>query len=189
MENMLNQLGNNFRNFQPEVPAHMETRVMNALKKENKSFWRFSLTYLNIYVVGILIAGACAWALYSDSNAPQMAQQVQNNLIHNAGIEQISSQQIVVPQTTILADDSRKIQDKKAELKTQPNQSANGVLTCSGPPELLDVDPIAVQSNDVLVRIEESQEVQDEHSKKAEPAIESEKKVKGRKFTVSTFHK
>jgi cytoskeletal protein RodZ len=73
MENLMNKVANDLKNFAPQAPAGMEERIQKALIKK-KSFWTFSWYTMNVYVVGLLGIGAIAWMLSNKATKVEVAQ-------------------------------------------------------------------------------------------------------------------
>lgn len=59
MENLMNKIAGDLKNFAPEAPIGMEERIQSALSKK-KSFWAFSWYTMNVYVVALVGAGVLA---------------------------------------------------------------------------------------------------------------------------------
>lgn len=192
MENLLNQLGENLRGFQPEVPVYMESRVMNAVKKDKKSFWKFSLTYLNVYVVTALAGGCLAAMLFSmgndvKSSAENATAAAVSALAVNPNISQ-NSEYISNEKGELISDKSIRSQTKQ-----QSSISLNGkpvgeeVMNCAGTPDIAEVSQDHSNSEDEIVKTQISQTT--ETSNASIPDVNKvEKKPKGKKFTISTFH-
>jgi hypothetical protein len=193
MEKLLNQLGENFRGFQPEVPMHMEARVMNAIKKDQKSFWKFSLTYLNVYVVAALAGGFLAAMLLT------MGNDVKSNT-ENLGMSAAVSAPVVIPN---ISQNSENISNEKGELASDKSsrsqkkqQSSNSlnvklvreeVMNCAGTPETPEVSQVHSNTADETVKTQISQTTEPQNA--SLPDVNKvEKKPKGKKFTISTFH-
>ena len=193
MEKLLNQLGENFRGFQPEVPMHMEARVMNAIKKDQKSFWKFSLTYLNVYVVAALAGGFLAAMLLT------MGNDVKSNA-ENLGVSAAVSAPVVIPN---ISQNSENISNEKGELASDKSsrsqkkqQSSNSlnvklvreeVMNCAGTPEIPEVSQVHSNTADETVKTQISQTTEPQNA--SLPDVNKvEKKPKGKKFTISTFH-
>ncbi len=73
MEELMNKVANDLKNFAPQAPAGMEERIQKAMAKK-KSFWTFSWYTLNVYVVGFLGIGAIAWMLSMRTSKVDVAQ-------------------------------------------------------------------------------------------------------------------
>jgi hypothetical protein len=56
MENLMNKIAGDLKNFAPEAPVGMEERIQTALSKK-KSFWAFSWYTMNVYVLALASAG------------------------------------------------------------------------------------------------------------------------------------
>jgi preprotein translocase subunit SecF len=193
MEKLLNQLGENLRGFQPEVPSHMEARVMNAIKKDKKSFWKFSLTYLNVYVVAALAGGCLAAMLFSMGNEVKLSAEntsaaaavsapaVIPNISQNS--ENISNQNGEL--TSDKSSRSQKKQQSSISLNVKP--VGEEVINCGGTPEIPEVSQDHSNSEDEIVKSQISQTT--ETSIASIPDVNKvEKKPKGKKFMISTFH-
>lgn len=193
MEKLLNQLGENLRGFQPEVPSHMEARVMNAIKKDKKSFWKFSLTYLNVYVVAALAGGCLAAMLLT------MGNDVKSNA-ENSGMSAAVSAPAVIPnisqnseyisnETGELTSDKSSRSQKKQQSSISLNVKPVGeeVINCGGTPEIPEVSQDHSNSEDEIEKTQISQTT--ETSIASIPDVNKvEKKPKGKKFMISTFH-
>jgi len=59
MENLMNKIAGDLKNFAPEAPVGMEERIQAALSKK-KSFWAFSWYTMNVYVLALAGAGVLA---------------------------------------------------------------------------------------------------------------------------------
>jgi hypothetical protein len=59
MENLMNKIAGDLKNFAPEAPVGMEERIQKALSKK-KSFWAFSWYTMNVYVLALAGAGVLA---------------------------------------------------------------------------------------------------------------------------------
>ena len=59
MENLINKIAGDLRNFAPEAPVGMEERIQTAMSKK-KSFWAFSWYTMNVYLVALIGAGVLA---------------------------------------------------------------------------------------------------------------------------------
>jgi hypothetical protein len=59
MENLMNKIAGDLKNFAPQAPAGMEERIQKELNKK-KSFWSFSWYTMNVYVVALVGAGVLA---------------------------------------------------------------------------------------------------------------------------------
>ena len=185
MEKLLNQLGENLRGFQPEVPSHMEARVMNAIKKDKKSFWKFSLTYLNVYVVAALAGGCLAAMLLTMGNEVKStavsAPAVIPNISQNS--ENISNQNGEL--TSDKSSRSQKKQQSSISLNVKP--VGEEVINCGGTPEIPEVSQDHSNSEDEIEKTQISQTT--ETSIASIPDVNKvEKKPKGKKFMISTFH-
>jgi hypothetical protein len=193
MEKLLNQLGENFRGFQPEVPTYMEARVMNAVKKDQKSFWKFSLTYLNVYVVAAIAGGCLSAMLFSMGNDLTSSAE-------NANLAVVVSAPAVNPSISqnsdyISNEKSEIISDKigRSQTRQQASKSQNvkpvveEVINCGGTPEIPDLSEVHSNATDESVKTKISQTT--ETSNASLPDLNKvEKKPKGKKFTISTFH-
>jgi len=73
MENLMNKVANDLKNFAPEAPAGMEERIQKAMAKK-KSFWTFSWYTMNVYVVGVLGIGALAILFANKVGKAEVAQ-------------------------------------------------------------------------------------------------------------------
>jgi hypothetical protein len=171
----------------------MEARVMNAIKKDKKSFWKFSLTYLNVYVVAALAGGCLAAMLFS------MGNEVKSNA-ENSGMSAAVSAPAVIPN---ISQNSENISNQNGELtsdkssrsqkKQQSSISLNvkpvgeEVLNCAGTPDITAVSQDHSNSEDEIVKSQISQTT--ETSIASIPDVNKvEKKPKGKKFMISTFH-
>jgi cytoskeletal protein RodZ len=68
MENLMNKIALDLKNFAPEAPVGMEERIQTALSKK-KSFWAFSWYTMNVYLVALVGAGLLALVFANrDSN-------------------------------------------------------------------------------------------------------------------------
>lgn len=56
MENLINKVINDLKNFAPLAPEGMEERIQTAMSKK-KSFWVFSWYTMNVYAVALIGAG------------------------------------------------------------------------------------------------------------------------------------
>jgi len=73
MENLMNKIAGDLKNFAPEAPIGMEERIQSALSKK-KSFWAFSWYTLNVYVVALVGAGVLALVFSNRSESIVVAQ-------------------------------------------------------------------------------------------------------------------
>jgi cytoskeletal protein RodZ len=73
MENLMNKVANDLKNYAPQAPAGMENRIQNALAKK-KSFWAFSWYTMNVYVVALVVAGVLALVFSNPSETIAVAQ-------------------------------------------------------------------------------------------------------------------
>jgi hypothetical protein len=192
MENLLNQLGENLRGFQPEVPVYMEARVMNAIKKDKKSFWKFSLTYLNVYVVAALAGGCLAAMLFSmgndvKSSAENATAAAVSALAVNPNISQ-NSEYISNEKGELISDKSIRSQTKQqSSISLNVKPVGEEVMNCAGTPDIAEVSQDHSNSEDEIVKTQISQTT--ETSNASIPDVNKvEKKPKGKKFTISTFH-
>ncbi len=193
MEKLLNQLGENFRGFQPEVPMHMEARVMNAIKKDQKSFWKFSLTYLNVYVVAALAGGCLAAVLLtmgndvkSSTESTSVARVVASPVVNPNSSQ--NSENISNENDELTSDKSIRSQEKQQSaisINVKPVQEE--VINCAGTPEIAEVSQDHSNAEDEIEKTQISQIT--EMSNASLPDLNKvEKKPKGKKFMISTFH-
>jgi hypothetical protein len=73
MENLMNKIAGDLKNFAPEAPIGMEERIQSALSKK-KSFWAFSWYTLNVYVVALVGAGVLALVFSNRGESNVVAQ-------------------------------------------------------------------------------------------------------------------
>jgi hypothetical protein len=171
----------------------MESRVMNAVKKDKKSFWKFSLTYLNVYVVAA-IAGGCLAAMLS-SMGNDVTSSVENANVAVAVSAPAVNSNISQNSDYISNEKSELISDKSlgSQTKQQASNSQNvkpdveEVINCGGTPEIPELSEVHSNATDETVKTQISQTT--ETSNASLPDFNKvEKKPKGKKFTISTFH-
>lgn len=197
MENLFNELGEKLNGFQPEVPGYMESRVMNAVNRSNRSFWSFSFTHLNVFIVVGMLAGAAAWMFFASAEGPQPVAQ---HASVNSNVASDFSAPVVTP---IVSDNAGNISFEPAEITlekssrseeknrshTSQDVKAQGVeiINCSGTPEISEVNEVYSNTIGEVVKTENSQTT--EISNAPLPEFNNvEKKPKGKKFIISTFH-
>lgn len=73
MEDLMNKVINDLKNYSPEAPKGMENRIQSAMAKK-KSFWTFSWYTLNVYVVALISAGVLALVFWNRSEMNVIAQ-------------------------------------------------------------------------------------------------------------------
>jgi hypothetical protein len=73
MENLMNKIAGDLKNFAPEAPIGMEERIQSALSKK-KSFWAFSWYTLNVYVLALVGAGVLALVFSNRGESNVVAQ-------------------------------------------------------------------------------------------------------------------
>ena len=73
MENLMNKIAGDLKNFAPEAPIGMEERIQTALTKK-KSFWSFSWYTLNVYAVALIGSGVLALVFWNRGDIHTLAQ-------------------------------------------------------------------------------------------------------------------
>lgn len=73
MENLMNKVINDLKNFAPIAPEGMEERIQTAMSKK-KSFWVFSWYTMNVYAVALLGAGALTLVFSNGPMSKNVAQ-------------------------------------------------------------------------------------------------------------------
>jgi cytoskeletal protein RodZ len=75
MENLMNKIAGDLKNFAPEAPIGMEERIQSALSKK-KSFWASSWYTMNVYVVALVGASVLALIFSNRGESNVVAQSV-----------------------------------------------------------------------------------------------------------------
>lgn len=115
MENLMNKIAGDLKNFAPEAPIGMEERIQIALSKK-KSFWAFSWYTMNVYVLALVGAGVLALVFSNRGESNVVAQSAAP-----AATEVKSTPTVVAD----LNANGHVILDAEKELKSAPVKTAS----------------------------------------------------------------
>ncbi|MFM2226742.1 MAG: hypothetical protein RL664_85 [Bacteroidota bacterium] len=114
MENLMNKIAGDLKNFAPEAPVGMEERIQAALSKK-KSFWAFSWYTMNVYVLALAGAGVLALVFLN---------RTENNLVAQVSTP-LATEVKANPAAVVHADEnSTTIINAVSETESQPIKTA-----------------------------------------------------------------